>query len=146
MKRPAGLTIIGVVMVGAAAILALGCLASFFIAAMGMTEGLSGDAASNAIIGMAVGGGFSLLILAVVAAGLADGVFKMRRWAWSVSIAWIGAGMAFTVISLVAFRRYVLLPVAPSVLFHLLVVATAGWMLAYLLKPNVKRVFGGLSA
>src|SRR5450755_269318 len=98
MKRPAGLTVIGVVMVGAAAVLALGCLASFFIAAMGITEGLSGDAASNAIIGMAVGGGFSLLILAMVAAGLADGVFKMRKWAWSVSVAWIGAGFGFTVI------------------------------------------------
>jgi hypothetical protein len=146
MKRPAGLTVIGVVMVGLAAVLALGGLASFFIAAMGISEGLSGDAASNAIIGMAMGGGFSLLILAMVAAGLADGVFKMRKWAWSGSIAWIGAGMAFSVISLIAFRRYILLPVGPSVLFHLLIVGTAGWMLAYLSKPNVKRVFGALSA
>jgi hypothetical protein len=146
MKRPAGLTVIGVVMVGAAAVLALGCMASFLIAAMGISEGLSGDAASNAIIGMAMGGGFSLLILAIVAACLADGMFKMRRWAWSLSIAWIGVEMAFTVISLVAFRRYVLLPIGPSVLFHSLVVATAAWMLAYLLKPNVKRIFGALSA
>jgi hypothetical protein len=133
-------------MVGASAALFLGCLAAFFIAAMGITEGLSGDAVSDAIIGMAIGGGFSLLILAMVAAGLADGVFKMRKWAWSVCIAWIGAGMGFAVVSLVAFRRYTLLPAGPSVLFHLLVVATAGWMLAYLLKPNVKRVFGALSA
>jgi hypothetical protein len=79
MKRPAGLTVIGVGMMGAAVVLALGCLASFFIAAMGITEGLSGDAVSNAIVGMAMGGGFSLLILAMVAAGLADGVFKMRE-------------------------------------------------------------------
>ena len=97
MKRPAGLTVIGILMVAVAAALALGCLAFFFIAAMGITEGLSGDAVSNAIIGMAMGGGFSLLILAVVAVGLADGVFKMRRWAWKVSIAWIGAGLGFTV-------------------------------------------------
>jgi len=146
MKRPTGLTVIGVVTVAAAVVLGLGCLASFLIAAMGITEGLSGDAASNAIIGMAMGGGFSLLILAMAAAGLADGVFKMRKWAWSVSIAWIGAGFGFTVISLVAFRRNVLLPVGPSVLFHLLVAATAGWMLTYLLKPRVKRVFGALGA
>ncbi|MGD0404055.1 MAG: hypothetical protein ABSB66_12760, partial [Candidatus Acidiferrales bacterium] len=142
MKRPAGLTVIGVLMAGAAVVLGLGCLASFCIAAMGISEGLSGDAVSHAIVGMAMSGGFCLLILAMVAAGLADGVFKMRKWAWSVSIAWIGAGMALTVISLVAFRRDVLLPVGPSVLFHLLIVATAAWMLAYLLKPNVKRVFG----
>jgi hypothetical protein len=146
MKRPAGLTVIGVMMVGAAVVLALGCLASFLIAAMGISEGFTGDAVSNAIIGMAMGGGFSLLILAMVAAGLADGVFTMRKWAWGVSIAWIAAGLAFSVISLVAFRRYVLLPVGPSVLLHLLAVATAGWMLAYLLKPKVKRVFGALSA
>jgi hypothetical protein len=146
MKRPAGLTLIGVVMVGVAAVMTLGCLASFFIAAMGITEGISGDAVSTAIVGMAIGGGFSLLILAMAAAGLADGVFKMRKWAWSVSIAWIGAGMGFTVISLFAFRRFVLLPAGPSFLFHMLVVATAVWMLAYLFKPNVKRIFGAVSA
>jgi hypothetical protein len=146
MKRPVGLTVIGVVMVGVAAVLALGCFASFFIAAMGITEGLSGDTVSNAIIGMAVGGAFSLLILAAAAAGLAHGVFTLREWAWTGTIAWIGAGMAFTVLSLFAFRGDILLPFALSLICRLTVVATAGWMLAYLSKPSVKRAFGALSA
>jgi hypothetical protein len=146
MKRPAGLTIIGVLMVLVAALLALGCSVSLFIAVMGITDEISGDPVSAAITGMALGGGFSLLILAAVAANLAIGVFKMREWAWSVSIAWIGAGMAFTVISLFAFRGDVLLPFPASVTCHLLVVAAAGWMLAYLMNPRVKRVFNALGA
>jgi hypothetical protein len=139
MKRPAGLTVIAVLMICAAALLSLGSLVSFFIAGMGITEGISADAASAAIIGMGLGGGFSLLILAAAAVGLANGVFRMREWAWSVSIVWIGAGVAFTLISLFAVRGYGLFPVG------LLVVATAAWMLAYLLQPKVKRVFGALN-
>lgn len=146
MKRPAGLTVIGILMVCVSALLALGCLASFFVAAMGITEGISADPVSSAIIGMAMGGGLSLLILAFVAAGLANGVFRMREWAWSGSIASIGVGLAFTVISLLAFRRSFFIPFEISLIFHLLVVATAGWMLAYLFKPRVKRVFNALSA
>ena len=81
MKRPTGVTLIAILMVGVAAILALGCFASFFIAGMGITDAVSADAVSAAITGMALGGGFSLLILAGVAAGLAMAVFNLQEWA-----------------------------------------------------------------
>ena len=58
MKRPTGLTVIGVFTVAVTALLALGCAVSFFIAVMGLTEQLSEDPVSSAIVGMAVGGGF----------------------------------------------------------------------------------------
>ncbi len=146
MKRPAGLTVIGILMVCVSALMALGCVGFFCVAAMGITDAVSADPVSSAIIGMAVGGGFSLLILAFVAAGLANGVFTMREWAWSGSIASIGAGLAFTVISLLVFRRSFFIPFGISLSCHLFVVATSGWMLAYLLDPRVKRVFSALSA
>ncbi|MGA2845752.1 MAG: hypothetical protein ABSF68_10055 [Candidatus Acidiferrales bacterium] len=140
MKRPTGVTLIAILMVGVAAILALGCFASFFIAVMGITSD-SSDAVSAAITGMALGGGFSLLILAGVAAGLALAVFNLQEWAWSASMATIGVGTALTVISLVALRRYVLIPVGPSLVCHIFLVATAIWMLAYLSRPRVKQAF-----
>ncbi len=145
MKRPTGVTVIAILMVGVAAILALGCLAFFCIAIMGIT-GESSDAVSAAITGMGIGGGFSLLVLASAAAGLAMAVFKLQQWAWSAAIAWIGVGTALTVISLFALRRYVLIPVGPSLVCHLLVVTTAVWMLVYLLRPRVKQAFTASSA
>lgn len=142
MKCPTGLTVIGVFTVAVTALLALGCAVSFFIAVMGLTEQLSGDPVSSAIVGMAVGGGFSLLILALGAAALANGIFKLHEWAWSVSIASIAVGMGFTLINLIAFRRYVFTSIGVSVMCHLLVLATAAWMLAYLWKPEIRQAFG----
>jgi hypothetical protein len=145
MKRPTGVTVIAILMVGVAVFLALGCLAFFCIAIMGITSEGS-DPVSAAITGMAIGGGFSLLVLAGAAAGLALAVFKLQEWAWSASIAWIGVGTALTVISLFALRRYVLIPVGPSLVCHLLVVTTAIWMLVYLSRPRVKQAFSASSA
>jgi preprotein translocase subunit SecY len=95
---------------------------------------------------MAIGLGFSLLILAGVAAGLAMAVFNLQEWAWSASMATIGVGTVLTVISLFALRRYVLIPVGPSLACHLFVVATAIWMLAYLSRPRVKQAFSASNA
>src|ERR1700735_973226 len=146
MKRPTGLTVIGVLMVAVAALLSFACLAFFFIGVMMVTGGISSDPASDAITGMAIAGGFSLLILAAVAACLAIGVFEMREWAWSVSVVSTCVGLGVTAISLFALRGYVFIPVVPSVVCHLAVVATATWMLAYLLQPGIKKAFSASNA
>jgi hypothetical protein len=146
VKRPIGVTIVAVLTFFAAAILALGAFGFFFVAVMGMTGGDAGDPASVAIAGMGVAGGFSLLVLAGVAACLALGVLELREWARIVSIASIGAGIGCTILSLFAFRRYVVIPAVPSVFCHLLVMVTAVWMLAYLLLPRVKQVFSTVTA
>src|ERR1700733_6049502 len=127
MKRPTGLTIIGALVVAVAALLGLACFAFFFIGVMMLTGGVSGDPASGAITGMAVAGGFSLLVLAAVAACLAIGVFELREWAWSVSVVSTCVGLGITAISLFALRGYVFIPLVPSVICHLSVVATAAW-------------------
>jgi hypothetical protein len=145
MRRPMGVRVVAVVTFFLAAILALGSLAFFFVAVMAITGGDAGDQVSAALAGMGVAGGFSLLVLAGVATSLAIGVLKLREWARIVSIAFIGAGIACTIFSLFALRGYVVIPAVPSVACHLLVLATAGFMIEYLSRAGVKVVFGGLT-
>ena len=141
MKRPIGVTVVAVLTFFAAVILALSSFAFFFVAVMAITGGDAEERVSIALTGMGVAGGFSLLVLAGVATSLAIGVLKLREWARIVSIASIGAGIAFATLSLFAFRRYVVIPIVPSVICHLLVLATAGCMVEYLSRPRVKQVF-----
>jgi hypothetical protein len=145
LNRPIGVTIIAILTFFGAAGLALGSFAFFFVAVMAMTGGDSGDPASVAIAGMGVAGGFSLLVLAGVAVCLAIGVLELCEWARVVSIASMAAGMGCTILSLFALSRYVVIPPVPSVVCHLLVMATAVWMVAYLLLARVKHAFSPLT-
>lgn len=146
MKRPTGVTIIAVLTFFGSAVLALGSVAFFFVAVMGMTGRDAGDPVSVAIAGMGMAGGFSLLVLAGVAVCLTIGVLELREWARIVSIASIALGIGCTILSLFAFRGYALIPAVPSVVCHLLVTTTAVWMLVYLLLPRVKLAFVALTA
>jgi len=141
VKRPTGVTIIAVLTFCGAAILALSSFGFFLIAVMGTTSRDGGQPVSAAIDGMGVAGGFSLLVLAGIAACLAIGVLKLREWAWIVSMACIAAGIGCTIFSIFAFWSYRLIPVVAIIVFHLLVMATGIWMLAYLARPNVKQAF-----
>lgn len=141
VKRPTGVTAVAVLTFFGAAILALGSFALFFVGVMAMTGGAAEEPVSVALSGMGVGGGFLLLILAGVATSLAIGVLKLREWARIISIASIAAGIAFTVLSLFAFRRYMVIPLVPSIVCHLLVVIIASCMAEYLSRARIKRVF-----
>ena len=81
-KRPAGVTIIAVLTFCGAVVLALSSFSFFLIAVMGTTSKDGRQPVSAAIDGMGVAGGFSLLVLASVAACLGD---------WGVEIARMGA-------------------------------------------------------
>jgi len=146
VKRPPGVTIIAVLRFFEAAGLALGSFAFFFVAVMGMSGADAGAPISVAIAGMGVAGGFSLLILAGVAACVMIGMLRLREWARIVSMASIAAGIGCTILSLFGFRGYQMVPIVPSIACHLLVMATAVWMLAYLLRPRVKQAFRALPA
>jgi len=146
VKRPAGVTIIAVLTFFGAALLALGSIAFFFVAVMVMTGGDAGDPISVAIAGMGVAGGFSMLVLAGGAACLTIGVAQLSEWARIASIVSIAVGIGCTIFSLFALKGYLVIPVLLSILCHLLVMATAVWMLAYLLLPRVRQVFGALTA
>jgi len=136
-----GVTIIAILTFCAAAILAVGSVAFFVVAVMGMTGADSEEPVSVAIAGMGVAGGFSLLVLAGIAVCLAMGVLKLCGWARIVSIVSTAIGVGCSILSITVFRGYVLVPLVPSLVCHLLLMATAVWMLAYLLRPQVKRTF-----
>jgi hypothetical protein len=143
MTRPAGVTLIAIATFSGAAILALGSFAFFFVAVMAISGGDGGDPASAAIAGMKVAGGFSLLVLAGVAACLALGVLQLCEWARIPAISCIAAGIACTVVSILTFTGYPVVPLALMILGHILVIGAAGWSIAYLARPEVKQAFSG---
>ena len=93
--------------------------------------------------GVGVAGGFSLLVLAGVAGCLALGVLQLCEWARIVSISCIATGIACTVVSILTFAGYPVVPLAPMILGHILVIGAAGWSIAYLARPEVKQAFSG---
>lgn len=141
MKRPGGVTVVAILTLFGAAILSVSSCVFFFVAVMMMSAGDAEEPVSVALAGMGAAGGFSLLILAAVAICLAIGVLKLREWARSMSIAAIAVGFACTLLSLFALRGYVVIPVLPSVVCHLFVLAADGCMVEYLSRARVKQVF-----
>jgi hypothetical protein len=141
MKRPAGVTIIAVATFTGAAIIALGAIAFFFVAVMAISGGDGGDPVSASIAGMGVAGGFSLLVLAGVAGCLALGVLQLCEWARILAISCIGIGILCTIISILTFIGYPVVPLGPMIFVHSLVIGAAGWSIAYLAKPDVKQAF-----
>jgi hypothetical protein len=140
-KRPAGVTVIAIATFAGAAILALGSLAFFFVAVMAVSGGDGGDPVSASIAGMGVAGGFSLLVLAGVAGCLALGVLQLCEWARILAISCIGIGILCTIISILTFVGYPVVPLGPMIFVHSVVIGAAGWSIAYLAKPDVKQVF-----
>jgi hypothetical protein len=141
MKRPAGVTIIAIATFVGAAILAVGSCVFFFVAVMAIGGGDGGDSVSASIAGMGVAGGFSLLVLAGVAGCLALGVLQLCEWARILAISCIGIGILCTVISILTFVGYPVVPLGPMIFVHALVIGAAGWCIAYLAKPDVKQAF-----
>src|ERR1700722_4954853 len=141
MKRPAGVTIIAIATFVGAAILAVGSCIFFFVAIMSISGGDGGDPVSASIAGMGVAGGFSLFVLAGVAGCLALGVLQLCEWARILAISCIGIGILCTVISILTFIGYPVVPLAPMIFVHSLVIGAAGWSIAYLAKPDVKQAF-----
>ena len=141
MKRPAGVTIIAIATFVGAAILAVGSCIFFFVAIMAVSGGDGGDPVSASIAGMGVAGGFSLLVLAGVAGCLALGVLQLCEWARILAISCIGIGILCTVVSILTFIGYPVVPLAPMIFVHSLVIGAAGWSIAYLAKPDVKQAF-----
>ncbi len=141
LKRPAGVTIIAIATFVGAAILAVGSCVFFFIAVMAISGGDGGDPVSASIAGMGVAGGFSLLVLAGVAGCLALGVLQLCEWARILAISCIGIGILCTVISILTFIGYPVVPLGPMIFVHALVIGAAGWCIAYLAKPDVKQAF-----
>jgi hypothetical protein len=80
MNRPTSVTVVAAAAFSGAILLALTAFAFLLVGGMVVTGADRGDPVSVAIVGMAVAGGFSLLILGSAVACLAIGLWELRAW------------------------------------------------------------------
>jgi hypothetical protein len=85
MKRPTCETVAAVLSFTGAMILALTSCGFFVVGVMAATGDERGEPVSVAIAGMAVAGGFMLLILAAATGWVAMNVGELREWAQTIS-------------------------------------------------------------
>jgi hypothetical protein len=138
MRRPIGVTFIAILMFLCAALLALGSAGCFFLGVMNFTGADSHEPVTVAIVGMALAGGFSLLLLAGIYTTLGIGVLQLRETARRLCMASFSLGVALTLAALFVF---VLHPPAPIIAAQLLVIAAYVGTLAYLVSPRVRHAF-----
>ncbi len=93
MNRPTSVTVAAVAAFSGGIVLALISFASLLVGGMVATGGDNGDPASIAITGMAIAGGFSLLILASGIACLAIELRGLREWPRAAFVAPVVAGI-----------------------------------------------------
>jgi hypothetical protein len=91
MNRPTGVTVAAVLTFSGAMILALASFGFLVIGVMVVTGDEGRAPVSEAIAGMALTGGFSLLVLAVVAGYTAFNIAELREWARTISLSDISA-------------------------------------------------------
>jgi hypothetical protein len=138
MPRPIGVTFVAILMFFGAAVLALGSAICFFLGVMNFTGADSHDPITAAIVGMALAGGLSLLLLAAIYTTLGIGVLQLRETARRLCMASFSLGVALT---LAALFLFVLHPPAPVIAAQLLVIAAYIGTLAYLVSPGVRHAF-----
>jgi hypothetical protein len=138
MPRPIGVTFIAIQMFFGAALLALGSAICFFLGVMNFTGADSHEPITGAIVGMAVAGGISLLLLAVIYTTLGIGVPQLRETARQLCMASFSLGVALT---LAALFLFVLHPPASIIAAQWLVIAAYIGILAYLVSPRVRHAF-----
>jgi hypothetical protein len=112
-----------------------------FIATLISQQGGQGAGAGAGLFaGLGAAVGVVLLIFAVLYAVVGWGLLKLKEWARIVTLVLAGLGVLGALFGLVgAFTHF-----AVFILFWTVVrLAIAGWIIWYLLQPNVKAAFQG---
>ena len=155
MTRPAGVTAIAVLYIigsclmvlGALVLIVGGSLAGGALGSMmGGSQSTSGTGAAGGVaVGLFLGavGGVIMLILAAAHGVLAWGMLKLKEWARIVSIVLAVLGLVLAVPALLS---GVMRGSPVALVFTLIRVAIAGWILWYLVQPYVKASFRGGTA
>jgi hypothetical protein len=144
MNRPAGVTIIAVLELVVGALCIVGGVAIMlgggFLAAIMSQSGAQGSAAGAGIMG-ALGAAAGVLVLVFAALYLLTGwgMLKLRGWARIVTLVLAGLSILGSLFGLATtflhFNVFALFWIAVRV-------AIAGWIMWYLLQPNVSAAFG----
>lgn len=145
MNRPAGVTVIAVLeFLGAAVCILLGLgamLGGGFLATIMSQSGGQGSMAGAGILGaLGAAVGVVLLVFAALYVVVGWGMLKLKGWARIISIVLAGLAILGGLLGLVSiFTHFLVIG-----LFWLIVrLAVAGWILWYLLQPNVSAAFQG---
>lgn len=143
MNRPGGVTVIAVLEFLVGALCILGGLAVMlgggFLATILSQSGAQGGAAGAGILGaLGAAMGVVFLIFGALYILVGWGMLKLKQWARIVTMVFAGLGILGSLFALAgAFVHFHVF-----VLFWVVVrVAIAGWILWYLLQPNVSAAF-----
>ena len=140
-KRPKGVTIIGVLTIIGGIVMLIGGISLVTLAAvvpiMPMNDGQINSQLATAgmspallsIVSSATGG--LLLILGIASLVVAYGLFKAKKWAWSISVVLSVISIAMGIVSIVTGNFGAIASIVIS-----------GIILYYLYRPHVKAYFG----
>ena len=140
-KRPTGVTIIGILTIIGGIVMLLGGIALVTLAAVVPILPLTDDQINSqlantgmsadmlAILSSATGGVF--LILGIASLVVAYGLFKAKKWAWTVNVVLSFITIAMGIIS-----------IASGNIGGIASIAISGVIVYYLYRPHVKAYFG----
>jgi uncharacterized membrane protein (DUF2068 family) len=132
VHRPPGVTILGVLFVIGGAFALLGGIGTF--AAIPFATDMMTNAANNALEPLTVIGAV-LIPIGIASLVVGYGLFKAKRWAWSVAVVLSAIGFAINVISLVTGNM-------SAITSAVVGMAINGIILYYLSWRNVRQYFG----
>lgn len=141
MNRPTGVTILAVlqaILSGMSLLAGISILAlkDVFLEALVATpefQQSAQDLPPGVLEGVATATGIIVLISGLIGLLLAYGLFKLKGWAWIVTLIFQILGILSSIINLIN-------GISPGVTVIQLVIA--GVIVYYLLRPEVKRAFG----
>jgi uncharacterized membrane protein (DUF2068 family) len=140
-KRPTGVTIIGILTIIGGIVMLLGGIALLTLAAFVPNLPLTDDQINSqlgnigmsssllAIISSATGGVF--LILGIASLVVAYGLFKAKKWAWTINVILSFISIAMGIVS-----------IATGNIGGIVSIAISGLIVYYLYRPHVKAYFG----
>lgn len=145
MQRPGGVTLIAVVDCVGAAFLVLGGIAVFFGGAFigALIGGGASRSGAGAGLGMLIGAalGVFFLVLAVLAGAVGWGLWSLKEWARIAQIVLAALGAIRSLFGMMSLHGHFL-----ALPFSLAWLAYHGWVIYYLIQPEVKAAFGQVVA
>jgi len=136
MKRPVGVTVLGVLAIVGAMISLLGALPLIGMSGLGflsLSDSMSGAVALGSTLGISIG--VVMMALAIVQLVFGIGALQLRSWAWTLGVVLYGLTLANYLVSL--FTIGFTLPL-------ILGIVVVGVIIAYLYSHDVREAFGHL--
>lgn len=140
MERPTGVTVLAILnFLGAACMVMVGLLFMLGLGLAGLGAGQQSAGGMAFLMGLGAIAGVIFLIFAVIAIVVGIGLWRLRNWARiltiilaAISLLPLLPGLMLSMLSLEIF----------SMMFQLAFAGFYGWIIWYMVQPQVKRAFG----